>query len=421
MLPFDLLILSFSFLAYRELSRASALVNHYFCSAVRQAFKIYVFELRVCSVDLEQGFDLLISKDLFVNCRKLTLSSSSLWSIEEAQRLLPCFPHLPHLSFLDLSWLSFADSEFWTVVFPSLQQLSLLTELNLSFSPVPVGIFARSLHYLSSLQSLDVSACHLGSISMHMLIPPLRLSFCSLTSLDLSRNNLRDAGAFSLSCALPHLLQLQHLCLSSTTIGSAGMFALASCFPLLLHLQSINLNFNPDIGDSGIVSFCTAISGSCLRSLRILNFRSIGMTHIGILSLIDCFQSFPCLEEMDFSSNNCGDQGVIALASALRLFSSSLRALFLVSTDISSIGASALASALPSLPHLLELDLYGNFVHISGFNSLLSVLSPPHSWICRLRYVNLLRNSIWVTSQRKKELDSMKDMPRFHISIFGRD
>ena len=168
-------------------------------------------------------------------------------------------------------------------------------------------------------------------------------SMSLLSSLDLSREFLGDAGAHILAEILPATPALKRLYLGTTGIGSDGVRALARP-EVLGRLLALDLRRN-DLGNRGANALAQSPASRRPKTEP---------------------PSFP-LRLLHLSSNNIGDTGAVALARAGCF--RSLRVLVLSSNRIGDTGAIELATA-NSLPSLVRLELEDNRMTQRGYRVL---------------------------------------------------
>ncbi|ESK86946.1 leucine-rich repeat-containing protein 68-like [Moniliophthora roreri MCA 2997] len=98
------------------------------------------------------------------------------------------------------------------------------------------------------------------------------------------------------------------------------------------------------------------------RTLKVLNLSENKLDVACLVAIADALKYNTCLETLDLSRNPCcgsGSSSIQSLRTSLTL-TTSLKRLFLSSTNLSTQGAIALAEFLPESRSLLHLDLTGN-------------------------------------------------------------
>ncbi|CAE7685958.1 NLRC3 [Symbiodinium sp. CCMP2592] len=139
---------------------------------------------------------------------------------------------------------------------------------------------------------------------------------------DLSRNQLGDAGAKALATAVSSLKKLQDVSLSleMCDIGTEGAGALAGAIGVLEDLQNLSVNLkNNKICDAGAKALATAVSS--LKKIQdvSLNLEMCDIGEEGLLSLLEALRATsPASTQLDLGESDIGKKGVFALARALR-------------------------------------------------------------------------------------------------------
>ncbi|XP_061085277.1 NLR family CARD domain-containing protein 3-like isoform X11 [Conger conger] len=215
-------------------------------------------------------------------------------------------------------------------------------------------------------------SCDLSEESCEIVASALQSSNSTLTDLDLSSNNLGDAGV-KLLCAglMSPNCKLQRLDLSSNNLGDAGGELLCAglmspnCKLLRLDLSSNNL------GDAGVKLLCAGLmSQNC--KLQRLGLGWCNLTE-GCCDVLASVLRSPHseLSDLELRDNELQDSGVRALSAGLEDPHCQLQRLGLSGCRVTQRGCDSLASALCSNPsHLRELDLRYNHPGDSGVREL---------------------------------------------------
>ena len=165
----------------------------------------------------------------------------------------------------------------------------------------------------------------------------------------------------------------------SLRLSSASVAALAAAVKGNRVLVTLRLR-QAGVGDAGALSLADALrtDGTALTTLEL--WRS-GVGVLGCLALAESLSSTrrssskrgARLTTLDLRHNAVGNECAIALSTVLSEPSSSLKALRLQHTEITSIGAQALARSLKSNVQLVLLDLGGNDLGkgMEAFNAML--------------------------------------------------
>ncbi|XP_056304523.1 NACHT, LRR and PYD domains-containing protein 3-like [Danio aesculapii] len=232
------------------------------------------------------------------------------------------------------------------------------------------------------LEILNLRKCGLIEKSCSALSTVLR-SDSSLKELDMSNNILQDSGVKKLQSGLENTnCTLEKLSLSDCRITEEGYKALASALRSNpSHLIELDLRGN-DPGQSGVKELTDLLQDPhcTLETLRFLSpaadeaFQFVTGV-VGKNPLL--------LKELNLSDRELGDTRVNQLSALLQDKHCKLNTLILCRCSITEEQCVILTSALKSNPsHLRELNLSGNELGESGFQSLCSLLMNQQ---CKLK------------------------------------
>ncbi|XP_061116478.1 NACHT, LRR and PYD domains-containing protein 3-like [Conger conger] len=233
-----------------------------------------------------------------------------------------------------------------------------------------------------------LNSCGLSEKSCEILASALQLSKSPLRDLDLSYNNLGDAGV-KLLCAglMSPNCKLQRLGLNSCGLSEKSCEILASALQLTNSpLRDLDLSYN-NLGDVGVKLLCAGLmSPNC--KLQRLGLNSCGLSEESCEILASALQSSNSpLRDLDLSSNKLGDAGVKLLCAGLMSPNCKLQRLGLGWCNLTEGCCDVLASVLRS-PHseLSDLELRDNELQDSGVRVLSAGLEDPH---CKLQRLGL--------------------------------
>lgn len=252
--------------------------------------------------------------------------------------------------------------------------------------------------YLDNLKHLDLSNSNISftkqidlmpqctacsnlyslNLSNNNLIPEdtkniTQMLFPYLTYLDISFNNITDAGLDNIIKALPNIERLN---LQTTQISDVSIEVLNN----ISHPTSItSLNLaNNHITDKGI----QALSNGTLKYLTHLNLDGCGITPQGVEYLSDS-ENFQSLQVLDLSNIfRIKDQGAIYLSNSKAF--PSLTDLKLYRVGITEKGVLALSQAM-HLSNIVVLDLGANTLGDSGITVLAQSTAFPKLKILKLK------------------------------------
>ena len=235
---------------------------------------------------------------------------------------------------------------------------------------------ASRIPFTNNLHKLELSSPNLTAKSATDIFKELYQAH-NIHKLDLSHNNLH--GTFSdLAENLHHLPQLTQLNLSDVHMGDKECRLLAESLKFVRKLQVLNLSSNPlgqgicelarhlfnvphltelDLRDTQMGEKEVTAGARSLQSISKLKnlYLSCNPLGQGIIELAKHLPSVPHLTRLDLRETQMGEKEVTAVARSLQSISK-LQKLDLSSNPLGQ-GITELATHLPSVPHLSELDL----------------------------------------------------------------
>ena len=221
-----------------------------------------------------------------------------------------------------------------------------------------------SKHGKLQVEQLHLSDNKLSDKCVSDLFHRASAAFQSLTWLDLSGNRIRNESIKSITSTLAksssRVCQLSRLDLSHNLLGVSGLQILENvvCDNLLSKLESLDLvgslTSDADTNAAWLTTFVEALSTHC-----------------------------PHLERLDYSENNLGVPGALALARVIsklhhhsqsndtsRLNFEFLYKMYLNKTHLGDIGLCAFVKSLKCVHYFSHLDLNDNGIHATGIASL---------------------------------------------------
>ncbi len=206
----------------------------------------------------------------------------------------------------------FPTSEQWASFFGHLNGLKELDLSKNSMGADRVKALVPGLSNLTNLKALYLQSNGIRNQGVSKLAKALE-SLTQLRVLNLSSNHIGDSSLPPLAFSLSQLTQLESLDFSNNQIGDKGMLALKSGLFGLTHLKSLKFHSNT-FGDHGAKVLSDIAKNNRLYSLTLFH-NKIGPR--GAIDFAEALSSFESLDEIDFSENPIGDQGMIALVNAL--------------------------------------------------------------------------------------------------------
>ncbi|XP_071360677.1 ribonuclease inhibitor-like isoform X2 [Trachinotus anak] len=245
---------------------------------------------------------------------------------------------------------------------------------------------------ISQLRKLEMYHCNLTVLSCGSIGEALKSETSTLVELNLSNNNLKDAG-FALICdGMYAWCSLEKLNVSRCGITGMG------CICLAKFLCSVSMRYNGWMLDTELQAVELReldLSMNCLTDEGVKEF-SAGLKnpygHLKTLNLSHCSLTDDCcaelasgfaskesiISELDLSGNDLQDKGVRKLCMGLRSPHCKLEKLLLRTCGLSSRSIQFLTTALKSNPqHLAELHLTGNRLDDSGVRELVELTKNP--------------------------------------------
>ncbi|XP_036416276.1 uncharacterized protein LOC118800198 [Colossoma macropomum] len=217
------------------------------------------------------------------------------------------------------------------------------------------------------LEILRLAMCKFSKQSCDTLQSVLQSETSCLKELDLSNNDLQDSGVELLSAGLKSShCKLEFLRLSLCSLGIISCENLQSVLKQKISLKELDLS-NNDLQDAGVTLLSTGLKSSQCK-LQILR---LALCNLGKKACENLGQDLKLentsLKELDLSNNDLQDAGVELLSAGLESSHCKLETLRLSGCMITDKGCSSLASALSSnTSHLKELDLTYNHPGESG-------------------------------------------------------
>ncbi|KAK7117958.1 hypothetical protein R3I94_023242 [Phoxinus phoxinus] len=232
----------------------------------------------------------------------------------------------------------------------------------------------------------ELRSCYISDGGCAVLRSALRSNPSLLRELDLSENNITDSEMKQLSALLEHpQCKLEKLELRSCGISDGGCAVLSSALRSNPSLRELDLSGN-NITEAGVMQLSDLLEHPQCK-LQKLGLRSFHISDRGCAVLSSALRLNPAhLRELDLSENNITELGVKMLSALLADPRCKLEKLGLRSCGISDGGCADLSSALRSNLSLRELDLSENNITDSGVEKISPLLEHPQ---CKLQKLKL--------------------------------
>ncbi|KAM4772416.1 leucine-rich repeat-containing protein 34 [Rhinophrynus dorsalis] len=281
------------------------------------------------------------------------------------------------------------DEDFH-VIANVLSQSSLITNLDLRYNSISDNGAAHVADFLqnnSSLFYLNLMGNDIGTDGAESIAKALHRNE-TLLSLRMTGNKIGNKGGMFFAAMLQINSTLQEIDLGDCDLGIQSLVAFATVLLKNRWIKSINLNrplfcvlqedttvhlsrmlkvnstlqelhlSKHEMTDFGVERLCEALHENF--TLKYLDISCNKITRDGVKHLAELLKTNKTLEILDLSSNRMEDDGAIYLAEAIYLDNRSLKALSVVSNNISGKGLKALAASIKANNCLLYIYIWGN-------------------------------------------------------------
>jgi len=177
-----------------------------------------------------------------------------------------------------------------------------------------ISLLAQSLSCAHSLKALDVSSndiCDAGAVILFESLMNNRF----LTSLMLEENHIEAKGIHALCDLLETNHNIHVINLRNNHIIQSDMVQLAAS--ICQSVQSINLSFNK-IGPLGITTLVNVLKSNPSTPLNILKVTGVGMDLEGIRAIVDLCQHNKTIHTLHIGYNGFCTEGVVAIGSLIK-------------------------------------------------------------------------------------------------------
>eukprot|EP00743_Colponemidia_sp_Colp-15_P011292 GILK01012576.1.p1 GENE.GILK01012576.1~~GILK01012576.1.p1 ORF type:complete len:934 (+),score=187.99 GILK01012576.1:39-2840(+) len=257
----------------------------------------------------------------------------------------------------------------------------------------------EGLSFNSVLSTLDLSGNDLGSDGCILLAEAL--PYCRLRELDLSRNHIGDDGMLNLANALASRKEpvtVTSLDLSVNNITSVSSPRLFEALRTNVYLQTLNISRN-NLGPKGASHLMVALWEN--DSLTSLSLSQCDLKAVGAAEVAEGLCKNRSIVSVDLSGNWMADDGGLAWCRAIQQ-NKTLKHLDLSSNRIGEEGGVGIAKALLANKTLDQLNLRDNVLHEEAgrvfsesvkYNSNLKVLNVEYNNI-DFKYLQSIEKSI---------------------------
>ncbi|KJE94238.1 TKL/IRAK protein kinase [Capsaspora owczarzaki ATCC 30864] len=237
----------------------------------------------------------------------------------------------------------------------------------------------------STLIALSLNENKISDIGAFAVAEGLQAS-TALTQLGMSVNQIGDAGARAIGSVLRNKANLARLYLSQNKIGDAGARAIAEGLQTSTALTDLRM-FENQIGDDGAQAIGAALRTKANLSLLYLSQNKIG--DAGARAIAEGLKTLTVLTDFRMFENQIGDAGAQAIGAALRN-KTNLSSLYLSENKIGDIGACAIAEGVQAASALTELGMSTNQIGDAGAQAIGAALRNK----ANLSKLNLWDNQI---------------------------
>ncbi|XP_066290509.1 NLR family CARD domain-containing protein 4-like [Branchiostoma lanceolatum] len=296
-------------------------------------------------------------------------------SPDKMARLVSVLKNVPCVRALDMPDNMLEPSSLQELV-RGFSHMSLLEELDLSGDLGDAGmkVLLVGLSNIPHLAVLFLDSVDMTAVGMSSLAPCM-LHLVRLRELCINYNHIGDTGLESLTAVLPNFTAMQMLGLERIGISSTGMGTLVPALRQLTRLIKLDISEN-DIGDPGLESLASILHH--LTAMKVLELWSTGISDRGVSALIKALPHLVDLQVLNVRSNNIGDSGIVSLVQTLCQpssldmeqnpprcknlttaphYNTTLQELWIGNKGVTGVGLSRVAQLISALPALAKLNM----------------------------------------------------------------
>ncbi|XP_072891315.1 NACHT, LRR and PYD domains-containing protein 12-like [Hemitrygon akajei] len=232
---------------------------------------------------------------------------------------------------------------------------------------------------IQKLELIDVGLTDSGAEDLVSAV----ITNTALTELNPSNNKLGDSGVKLVSAALRNPeCKMQKLGLRDVGLTDSGAEDLVSALSTNTSLTELDMSEN-ELGDAGVKLVSAALRNPECKIQKLWLTR-VSLTDSGAEDLASALSANPSLTELNLSDNKLGDSGVKLVSAALRNPECKIQKLWLDKVGLTDSGAEDLVSALSTNPSLTVLNLGLNSLTDRSVPALCRLILTLLSleWIC---------------------------------------
>jgi Ran GTPase-activating protein (RanGAP) involved in mRNA processing and transport len=259
-----------------------------------------------------------------------------------------------------------------------------------NFKAKEIPEIAEFINQRSDITILRAGASTVGDVGAEAFADMLKINR-TLTSIDLSENDIESKGAIALAAALKDNQKLVSLDINNNDIGDEGVKALADMLKINQTLTSIDLS-DSDMDEEGVKALADMLEiNQKLTSIN-LNGNDIGDDTKALKALADMLKINQTLTSIDLSANGIESKGAIALAATLKK-NQTLTVLKINDNEMRDEGTKALAEMLKINRTLTSIDLSENYISSIGVKELADALKVNQALTSLDLSVNCMGNT----------------------------
>ena len=245
------------------------------------------------------------------------------------------------------------------------------------------------------------------------IIKRVRRNDTTLTTLNISRNNIGCAGAQAIAGALKVNTTLTTLDISDNNIGVEGAKAIAEALKVNTTLTTLNIYIN-QIGVTGAEAIAEVLEVNKTITELYIDDNNIGDE--GAKAITGALKKNTTLTTLDISSNDIGDEGADAIALILKE-NTTLTTLNISNNKIGDEGADALVTALSGEAgnkSITTLNISHNNIGDDGAKAIAGALKRNNTYITYVPILETLKNT---KNNSSKDASHIEDAIRFIDTI----